>query len=162
MKHFLLMTAFVALAACATTPVYGPAKSDRSQGYLSQKIEDGRHRISYSDTDPARARSLALLRASEITLSEGRDWFEVTSESMDSGRSGSPGGGPRISVGGSAGSGGSSSVGVGIGVGFPLGGGGGGLVTQSLEIVTGTGAKPDKAEAYDARAVEQNLRPTAP
>jgi hypothetical protein len=157
MKHAILIPAFALMAACATTPVYGPAKSASSEGYLSQQIEQGRHRVSYTDRDPVRARNLALLRAAEITLTEGKDWFEITNESVDS-EGGGRSGGPSISVGGSAGSGGYSGVGVGIGIGFPLGGG---SSTQTLEIVTGAGAKPDKPEAYDARSVDINLRASA-
>ena len=160
MKHVFLIPAFAVMAACATTPVYGPAKSERAEGYLSQQIETGRHRVSYTDRDPIRARNMALLRASEITLMEGKDWFEITNETVDlegSGRSG----GPSVSIGGSAGSGGYSGVGVGVGFGIPLGGGGAGKVTHTLEIVTGAGTKPDKAEAYDARSVDMNLRVTS-
>jgi hypothetical protein len=80
MKHILLIPALAVMAACATTPVYGPAKSERAEGYLSQQIETGRHRVSYTDKDPIRARNMALLRAAEITLSEGKDWFEITNQ----------------------------------------------------------------------------------
>jgi len=163
MKHIFLIPALAVMAACATTPAYGPAKSPSSEGYFSQQIETGRHRISYTDKDPVRARNMALLRASEVTLLEGKDWFEITSEAEDSDFSGRRGGGTSVSVGGSAGSGGYSGVGVGIGIGFPLGGSGGssGKTTHSLEIVTGAGPKPDKAEAYDARSVDMNLRVTS-
>lgn len=160
MKHAILIPVLALTAACATTPVYGPAKSASSEGYLSQQIEQGRHRVSYTDRDPVRARNLALLRAAEITLTEGKDWFEITNESVDF-EGGGRSGGPSISVGGSAGSGGYSGVGVGIGIGFPLGGGNSGTTTQTLEIVTGAGAKPDKPEAYDARSVDINLRASA-
>ncbi|MFN7164090.1 MAG: CC0125/CC1285 family lipoprotein [Hyphomonas sp.] len=162
MKHIFLIPALAVMAACATTPAYGPAKSSSSEGYFSQQIETGRHRISYTDKDPVRARNMALLRASEVTLLEGKDWFEITSESEDSDFSGRRGGGTSVSVGGSAGSGGYSGVGVGIGIGFPLGGSSSaGKTTHSLEIVTGAGPKPDKAEAYDARSVDMNLRVTS-
>lgn len=160
MKHVFLIPALAVMAACATTPVYGPAKSERAEGYLSQQIETGRHRVSYTDRDPIRARNMALLRASEITLMEGKDWFEITNETVDSEGSGRSGG-PSVSIGGSAGSGGYSGVGVGVGFGIPLGGGSAGKVTHTLEIVTGTGTKPDKAEAYDARSVDMNLRVTS-
>lgn len=159
MKHTFLIPVFAAMAACATAPVYGPAKSERAEGYLSQQIEAGRHRVSYTDKDPIRARNMALLRAAEITLSEGKDWFEITNQSTEQSGSSGRGGGTSISVGGSAGSGGYSGVGVGIGIGFPLGGGGSsGTTTEIIEIVTGAGPKPDKAEAYDARSVDLNLR----
>ena len=42
-----------------------------------------------------------------------------------------------------------------------LGGGSSGKVTHTMEIVIGAGPKPDKAEAYDARSVDMNLRVTA-
>lgn len=160
MKHVFLIPALALLASCATSTAYGPAKSERAEGYVSQQIETGRHIISYTDRDMSRARNMALLRASEITLAEGKDWFEITNESADVQESGR-GGGPSVSIGGSAGSGGYSGVGVGVGFGIPLGGGSAGKVTHTIEIVTGAGPKPDKAEAYDARSVDMNLRVTS-
>ncbi|WP_049755007.1 MULTISPECIES: CC0125/CC1285 family lipoprotein [Hyphomonas] len=157
MKTFAIALGALSLAACATTPVYGPAAKDGAMGYTSQQIEAGRHRIAYTDKDAGKARSLALLRASEITLMEGKDWFEVTAEYTDVEQGG--GGGPSLSVGGGSGSyGRSSSVGVGVGFGIPLGGGSGGKATAVLEIVTGTNPKPDKSTVYDAQSVDMNLR----
>lgn len=162
MKHAILIPALALMAACTTAPSYGPAKSDRGEGYLSQQIESGRYRVSYTDNDPIRARNMALLRASEITLADGKDWFEITHESADSGVTSRSGGGTSVSIGGSAGSGGYSGVGVGIGIGFPLGGSkSAGKTTHIMEIVTGAGPKPDKTEAYDARSVDMNLRVTS-
>ena len=158
MKHVFLIPALAVMAACVTTPVYGPARSERAEGYISQQIGAGRHRISYTDMDAVRARNMALLRASEITLMEGKDWFEITNDTMESQGSGRSGG-PSVSIGGSAGSGGYSGVGVGFGI--PLGGGSAGKFTHTLEIVTGAGTKPDKPEAYDARSVDMNLRGTS-
>ncbi len=163
MKHALLIPALALLAACATAPSYGPARSERGEGYLSQQIETGRYRVSYTDKDPVRARNMALLRASEITLADGKDWFQITHEGADADYPGRSGGGTSVSIGGSAGSGGYSGVGVGIGIGFPLGGSSGsaGKTTHTMEIVTGAGSKPDKPEAYDARSVDMNLRVTS-
>lgn len=157
MKQLVFALGALSLAACATTPAYGPASKEGAMGYTSQQIEAGRHRIAYTDPDPGKARNLALLRASEITLMEGKDWFEVTSEYVDTeaGRSS----GSSISIGGGSGSyGRSSSVGVGVGFGIPLGGGSSGKTTAVLEIVTGANPKPDKATVYDARSVDMNLR----
>lgn len=159
MKQILVLSAFAVLAACASSPAYGPAKSASAMGYTSQQIEAGRYLVSYTDGDPVRARNMALLRASELTLAEGKDWFEITNESADVAQRRS--GGSSVSVGGSAGSGGYSGVGVGVGIGFPLGGSSAGKATHTLEIVTGTGAKPDRPEAYDARSVDMNLRVTS-
>lgn len=162
MKHIFLIPALAVMAACATTSVYGPAKSDSGVGYFSQQIEQGRHMVSYTDNDPIRARNMALLRASEITLTEGGDWFEITNEATDSEGSRRGSSGSSVSIGGSSGSyGRSSGVGVGVGIGLPLGGSSSGKTTHSLEIVTGKNPKPDKAEAYDARSVDMNLRVTS-
>ncbi len=160
MKHVVFLLLALALAACASTATYGPSSSPGGLGYSSQQIETGRHVVSFTDADASRARNLALLRAAEITLAEGRDWFEVTNayaEAASTGRSG----GPTISVGGGVGSGGSSSVGLGVGLGFPLGASSSGRVTETIEIVTGAGPKPDRPNAYDARSVDLNLRSQA-
>lgn len=127
-------------------------------GYTSQQIETGRHRVSYTNGDPSRARNMALLRAAEITLMEGKEWFEITAEYADA--EPTRGGGSSLSIGGGSGSyGRSSSVGVGVGLGIPLGGGSSsGKATSTLEIVTGSGAKPDSSAVYDARSVDMNLR----
>ncbi len=162
MKHLILIPVIAVLAACATTPVYGPAKSASAEGYFSQQIETGRHRVSYTDKDPIRARNMALLRSAEITLLEGKDWFEITNEGSDAQGSGRKSGGTSVSIGGSAGSGGYSGMGVGIGIGLPLGGGSAGKVSHTMEIVTGSGPKPEKAEAYDAQSVDINLRSSTP
>lgn len=157
MKTFAMALGALSLAACATAPAYGPASREGAMGYTSQQIEAGRHRIAYTDKDPGKARNLALLRAAEITLMEGRDWFEITAEYADVEQGG---GGPSISIGGGTGSyGRSSSVGVGVGFGIPLGGASsGGKATAVLEIVTGANPKPDRPAVYDARSVDMNLR----
>lgn len=159
MKQLVFALGALSLAACATTPVYGPASKEGAMGYTSQQIEAGRHRIAYTDKDPGKARSLALLRASEITLMEGRDWFEITSEYVDV--EAQRGGGSSIGISGGTGTyGRSSSVGVGVGFGIPLGGGGSseGKATAVLEIVTGANPKPERTTVYDARSVDMNLR----
>lgn len=158
MKTLAIALGALSLAACASTPAYGPAARDGAMGYTSQQIEAGRHRVAFTDKDAGTARNMALLRAAEITLMESRDWFEVTAEYLDTERGRS--GGSSVSIGGGSGSyGRSSSVGVGVGIGIPLGGGSSsGQTTAVLEIVTGTNPKPDRSTVYDARSVDMNLR----
>ena len=160
MKPYAILLAAGLLAACTSNAAYGPASKSGAMGYSSQQIETGRYQVSYTDSSPSKARDRALLRAAELTLLEGSDWFEITSsfaERSEDSRSG----GSSVSIGGSSGSRGHSSVGVGVGIGSPLGGGNSGSVTEVLEIVTGKGDKPDRPSVYDARSVDINLRGSA-
>tara|TARA_R100001126_G_C4786766_1_gene129870 strand:- start:31 stop:522 length:492 start_codon:yes stop_codon:yes gene_type:complete len=160
MKPYAILIAASLLAACASNAAYGPASKSGAMGYSSQQIETGRYQVSYTDSDPSRARDRALLRAAELTLQEGSDWFEITSSFTDRSEEGRSGG-SSVSIGGSSGSHGrSSSVGVGVGIGIPINGSSSGSVTEVLEIVTGKGAKPDRPTVYDARSVDINLRGT--
>ncbi len=159
MKTLMAASALVLLAACATHTPYGPARSDGAAGYTSQKIEQGRYRVSYTDKDVARSHDMALLRAAEITLQEGADWFEITGGYTDQ-DAGSAGPRSSVSLGGSRGSYG-SGVGMGVGIGIPLGSSGSD-VTTVIDMVTGKGEKPDRPTVYDARSVDINLRGNAP
>lgn len=161
MRSLLAIIAVGMLGACASSASYGPASKTGGMGYTNQQIETGRYQISYTDTDAKRARDLALLRAAELTLLDGNDWFEITNNYIDATQS-SPTSRTSVSIGGSSGSyGHSSGVGVGIGIGLPLGSRGG-AVTEVIEIITGSGEKPDRPTVYDARSVEINLRSSMP
>lgn len=161
MKRLLLCSAIVLVAACASTPAYGPAAKSGAMGYESLQIEDNRFRVSYTDTDAAKARDRALLRAAEVTMEQGQEWFEVTSSYTSDESLGDRSPRSSVSIGGSSGSYGRSSVGVGVGIGFPIGSSSGGKVTEVLEILVGSGEKPDRPNIYDARSVDINLRGAA-
>ncbi|NQY38554.1 MAG: hypothetical protein HRT80_00495 [Henriciella sp.] len=100
---------------------------------------------------PIQARSL---RAAELTLKRGDDWFQIVTAYSDLGEL--AGGGSSVSIGGSGGSSGRTSVGVGVGIALQLGGGSS-SVEHVMEIVTASGAKPDNPDAYDASDVLANL-----
>lgn len=159
MKTLTLLSCLVLVAACASHSPYGPATSGGASGYTQQKIEAGRYRVSYTDNDAGRSHDMALLRAAELTLQDGNDWFEITGGYMDQEGAGS---GPRssVSVGGSRGSYG-SGVGVGVGFAIPVGSGSA-KVTSVIDIVTGKNPKPERPSVYDARSVDINLRGNAP
>ena len=162
MKRLLMCSAIVLVAACASTPAYGPAAKSGAMGYESLQIENNRFRVAYTDTEAAKARDKALLRAAEVTLEQGAEWFEITSSYTSDESVGDRAPRSSISIGGSSGSYGRSSVGVGVGIGFPLGGSSsGGKVTEVLEILVGSGEKPDRPNVYDARSVDINLRGAA-
>lgn len=159
MIKFSCAAACLALvAACAVTPTpYGPASTSEALGFSELKIESNRYRVTYRGDDAVQARDYALLRASELTLESGADWFRVVNAYSDE-EGGRSGGGSSVSIGGSAGSGGYSSVGLGVGIGFPIGGGGGSRETvHVMEILTGSGEKPDGVDVYDAASVRDSL-----
>ena len=148
----------LALTACATPTHYGPAGSPRAVGYAEQPIEPGRFRVTFrggSGAGPQQVSDYALLRAAELTLANGADWFQVASRSTDVG----PPAGPSFSIGIGGGSFGRHS---GVGGGVETGGGGEATYIATLEIVIGRGPKPDTPDSYDARAVAGSLRARLP
>ena len=147
----------LALGACASLAPYGPQQGPRGQGFSEQRIERDRWRVVYNGVGaPGPVADMALLRAAELTLDNGADWFEVTQRWTD-GRPDSAGGlRPSVSIGAGSGRyGGWSTSGVGVGVGLDLSGPQ--PTSTALEIVTGRGNRPDRPQAYDARAVRQAL-----
>lgn len=153
----------LALSACASLAPYGPQMGPNGQGYVEQRIESNRFRVTYNGVGaPGPVADYALLRAAELTTAQGYDWFEVTQRWID-GRPDSAGGlRPSVGVGyGSSSYGGrygsyrSSGVGVGVGLNFS----GPSPTSTTLEVVMGNGETPDRPNAYDARGVQDGLRP---
>ncbi|MBI1188393.1 MAG: hypothetical protein GC206_13850 [Alphaproteobacteria bacterium] len=161
--RLLILAAFAAaLAACASTPFYAPATGPGRPGYSDLQIERDRYRVTYRADGAADAQLIenyALLRAGQVTLSAGYDWFIVDRRTLDRGGSYS---GPRASIGVGGGSfGGRGGVGLGVGLGFPLGGGGERALASTLDIRLGRGPKPAGPDAYDARQVVHALSAAA-
>ena len=157
MKAIVLASVIaIGVTACATRPlVYAPAAGPNAPGFSDTRVESDRYRISYRapvEAPSARLYDFALLRAAEVTLQQGSDWFRVTNRSDDVRGAR----GPRLSLGtGGYDYGRSSAVGVGVGGGFYLGGG----PTQSvtLEIQLGKGPVPSDRDVYDARDVSRTI-----
>jgi hypothetical protein len=158
-RVLMVATLALGLAACAAPTPYQPGWQGDGYGYSEQRIEQNRFRVSFSGnaaTPRETVQNYLLYRAAEITLAQGGDYFVVAA------RSTSPdyGGGSGVSTGVGVGGGSRSGVGVGLGIGLPLGGGGSGPVAATAEIVIHRGAKPENLrDAFDARAVRQNLGP---
>lgn len=77
----LALVIFV-VVACASTPVYRPAEEDGDIGYRETRLTDDKYRVSFRgsrSTSAEAVRDYALLRAAEVTLQNGHDWFEVLS-----------------------------------------------------------------------------------
>jgi hypothetical protein len=157
MRRFLPVLAALALAGCATPgpTLYQPAAGPRAVGYSEYRIEPGRYRITFQGGPGApaqRVEDLALLRAADVALAQGYDWFRVADRSFH----GEPDHGPYIGLGvGGASFGRHSAVGLGVSNGFSLGGGP--SVATTLEVVMGKGPRPGGADVYDARALRENL-----
>ena len=154
----LIAATAVALTACQSLAPYGAQRGPGGQGYSEQRIERDRYRVTYSGVgDPGAVSDYALLRAADLAVQDGYDWFEVVSRWTD-GRPDSRGGvRPSLSVGGGSSRwGGYRASGVGVGLGLNVSGPQ--PTSTTLEIVLGHGAKPARLDAYDARQVQQALR----
>jgi hypothetical protein len=160
MQRFILVSAFAAaLCACATPTVYQPAQNGAAVGYSEVRIEPDRYRVTFHGGGGAPAAQVSdyvLLRAAQITLADGDDWFRVVDRMGERDR----GSGGEVSVGGGGASfGRGGGIGLGAGVSFPLGGGP--AITRSIEILLGKGPTPAGVDAYDARAVIAQIGPRA-
>ncbi len=163
-RTFVFVAAATLLAACATSPPpYAASSGANAAGYSETQIESNRYYVTYRARGTADAQLIqdyALLRAADLTLQNGREWFWVDHRSVDEGDGYDSG--PRIGVGIGGGSYGSHSGGsVGVGMSFPLGQRGATAHSATLEIRFGEGPKPDAENAYDARAISTNLRSRA-
>jgi hypothetical protein len=146
------------LAACASTPtVYrAQAGAPNDVGYSEYRLEAGRYRVTFQGgpgAPEAKVADYALLRAAELALRDGYDWFRIADRSTSA--SGYDRG-PRMSVGGgSASFGRRTSFGLGLGTSFDLGPGP--SFAQSIEVVFGKGPPPRDRDAYDAREIVKTI-----
>jgi hypothetical protein len=157
-RPFVVVASAAALlvAACASLSPYGPQVGGSGQGYSEQRIENDRWRVTYRGVgDPGPVSDYALLRAAELTLQNGDEWFEVTQRWID-GRASQGGIRPNVSIGAGSGSyGGYRTSGVGVGLGLNISGDQ--PTSTVMEIRTGDGPRPDRPEVYDARSVRDSL-----
>ncbi len=152
MKKAILTAGFIPilLTACETGPyAQGP-------GFYETRIEQNRYRIAYRSPRGMprdQVEDLTLLRAADMTLSEGYDWFRVLARQGVVDRPN----GPVISLGGGNTSfGRNSAVSLGLGASFNLSGPP--AQTLIMEIQMGRGGRPDDSAAYDAADVERTIR----
>jgi hypothetical protein len=86
MKFILLASMTLALAGCASGPGYAPAKSASAAGYSERMIEKHRWRVHYTGTtamSSIEVQDYALMRAAQLTLERGADWFEIVDSDTD-------------------------------------------------------------------------------
>jgi len=167
-KSILVLSFMALLGGCASQSVYKPAERSGAEGYTETKLSENRYRVSFNgneSTGSGKVQDYALLRAAELTLQNGYDWFELANKdiekkqrqqtSVDSGLDV-----PRTTVYQSCGlltcrTAVAHSPGYGVGVAT--------TTTRTeysaqLEVVMGKNPKPSKGDAYDAREVASTLR----
>lgn len=159
-RALLAAAACLALAACATAPTrYQPA-GQGGVGYSELRIEPDRYRVTFQGgpgAPEAQVQDYALLRAAELALAGGYDWFRVVDRTTR--QTGYGGASVGFGVGGMS-FGRHSATGVGVSSGgIPLSGGP--VLQASLEVLMGKGPKPSGGEVYDARGVRASIGPRA-
>ena len=77
-KYLVSTVVLINLVACTSAPTYRAA-AGAGFGFSEQKLAEGRYQIIFKmrGTRAAQAQDYALLRAAELTLLEGYDWYEV-------------------------------------------------------------------------------------
>ncbi len=161
MRKLTILAALLTIAACATAVGTAYAPADRQgYGYVATRIEGDRFRVSFAGDGATPAdvvEDYALLRAAEIAVENGYDWFRVVGRSLDEREKGG------VGLGAGVGGGGRN---VGVGVGGNLGTvGARKFYTANLEVLYGKGEKPqgdDRGEVYDARSVIETIRARMP
>ena len=83
MKRLILPAlAALTLAACATEPThFQPSNGRQAVGFSEMRIEPGRYRVTFQGgpgAPPEQVQDYALLRAANLALADGYDWFRIT------------------------------------------------------------------------------------
>lgn len=79
MKRLLLVSAMLALGACASSP---DAPGGAVSAYKEEQLSANRYRVNYTAPGEATKADIAdrtLARAAQLTLDKGHEWFEVAS-----------------------------------------------------------------------------------
>ncbi|MDQ2076394.1 hypothetical protein [Marinimicrobium sp. ABcell2] len=162
-KPLAILMTVLFITACAAPAVYQPA-SGSGYGYRESQIADNRYRVSFKMRGDSRfeAMDYALLRAAELTLMAGYDWFVVVDRQVDGERRE-----PRSKVGASRTQtterrcgllGCSTSSRPTTAYGAELRSGNQSESEVILEIRLGKGVRPTESDSYDALEVRDNLR----
>ena len=105
MRRFLATAALgllIGLGACATPTAYGPAQSQRGDGFSERHIEPNRFLLTVRGnvvTDRERVEQMLLYRAAELTVNTGFDYFVLADRKTDAARRLDPIGGSGLGLG---------------------------------------------------------------
>jgi hypothetical protein len=86
-SHLVLIVILLGLGACASNPKYVAANTADDYGHYTTRLDENRYRIVYNggpSTSLNTTRNYAMLRAAELTLQEGYDWFEIVDRETSS------------------------------------------------------------------------------
>jgi hypothetical protein len=89
MKRILLslaVSAAIGLGACASSPGFRAAPNATAAGYSEQMLDSNHWRVRYTGTtrmSSADVQDYALMRAAQLTLEKGGQWFQVVSSDTD-------------------------------------------------------------------------------
>ena len=75
------------MAACSSTTTYQPAEKRGGYGYTETELGKDRYRVTFTGntvTDKETVNDYALLRAAELTLQQGYDWFQLVNRDTES------------------------------------------------------------------------------
>lgn len=166
---FVAMLA-VFVAGCSTGTTYQPADERGAYGYTETELGSDRYRVTFtgnSSTDKETVNDYAMLRAAELTLQNGYNWFRMVNRDTESNSRSS------TSISGINDFGGGTAVYQRCGLlscqtvvsqsPSRLSGGISSSTTRtnyqaSLEIKMGKDPMPDDAEAYNAQELASTLR----
>lgn len=76
----------VYLTACASQTPYKPAEERGDFGYTQTQLSENRYRVTFTGNDltpKGTVKDYALLRAAELTLQQGYDWFTLVKRETD-------------------------------------------------------------------------------
>ena len=158
------------MAACSSTTTYQPAEKRGGYGYTETELGKDRYRVTFTGntvTDKETVNDYALLRAAELTLQQGYDWFQLVNRDTESkSRTSSTISGVNEFGGGTAVYQRCGLLSCDTVVAQTPGRLSGGYATSttrtsyqaSLEIKMGKDPMPDAAEAYNAQELASTLR----
>ena len=166
----MLVLAVVVMAGCASQPDYRQAQKG-GFGYTESKLSDTQFRVHFKakGSDKSKAMDYAMLRAAELTLLEGYDWFVVTDretlvdkETVQT----TPTAGfsqryARVTECGVLTCRTSYHPTTQFETGVFIGGAQQSEIESILSIELGKGTRPTSATSFDAREVRDNLKPEA-
>jgi hypothetical protein len=85
-SRFAVIAMVLALGACASSPRYVEADHADGYGHYTTRLAQDRYRIQFNgrrSTGRSTTQDYTLLRAADLTLEEGYDWFEIVARDTE-------------------------------------------------------------------------------